>query len=72
MFEGFLSYKPKRTKHEDDARRLVDEFAVAERFLPCNGSQPICEAIKGVSEIRRYNLPEMFFDRRFKNSEEPA
>jgi hypothetical protein len=55
LVEGFLSYKPTRTRHEDDARRLVDEFAVAERFAPCEGSQPICLEIQGVPEIRRYN-----------------
>lgn len=57
LVEGFLSYKPVRTTHEDDARRLVDEFAVAERFLPCAGSQPICEIIRGIPEIIRYNKP---------------
>lgn len=58
LVEGFLSYKPKRTTHEADARRLVDEFAVAERFMPCRGSEPICTSIHGIPEIRRYNAPK--------------
>ena len=57
LVEGFLSYKPTRTTHEADARRLIDEFAVAERFLSCAGSQPICKTVNGVPEIRRYNAP---------------
>lgn len=57
LVEGFLSYKPAQTTHEEDARRLVDEFSVAERFLPREGSQPICNQIKGIPEIRRYNQP---------------
>ena len=57
LVEGFLSYKPTRTIHQDDARRLVDEFAVAERFLPNAGSQPICPNIENVPEVRRYNAP---------------
>ena len=57
LVEGFLSYKPTRTSHETDARRLIDEFAVAERFIPHDGSQPICMGISGIPEIRRYNAP---------------
>ncbi len=57
LVEGFLSYKPTRTTHEDDARRLIDEFEIAERFLPYEGSQPICKTIDSVPEIRRYNAP---------------
>ena len=57
LVEGFLSYKPTRTTHEDDARRLIDEFAVAERFLPREGSEPICPRVNGVPGIRRYNAP---------------
>lgn len=57
LVEGFLSYKPTRTTHEDDARRLIDEFAVAERFPPRESSQPICKTLDGVPEIRRYNAP---------------
>ena len=57
LAEGFLSYKPVRTSHVADAQRLVDEFADAERFLPCDGSEPICTKIDGVPEIRRFNAP---------------
>lgn len=57
LVEGFLSYKPSRTTHLADAQRLVDEFASAERFQPCNGSEPICAKINGVPEIRRFNAP---------------
>ena len=64
LVEGFLSYKPTRTTHEDDARRLVDEFAVAERFIPLDGSQPICASIGGIPEIKRYNTPGMQLKRR--------
>ena len=58
LVEGFLSYKPTRTTHEADARRLVEEFGVAERFLPYSGSEPIYGKISGVPEIRRYNAPQ--------------
>lgn len=57
LIEGFLSYKPVRTLHTDDARRLVDEFSAAERFFPHEGSQPICKTINRIPEIRRYNRP---------------
>lgn len=57
LVEGFLSYKPKRTTHETDARRLVEEFSTAERFFPHEHSQPICPNIKGIPEIKRYNEP---------------
>ena len=57
LVEGFLSYKPTRTTHEADARRLVDEFAIAERFAPCDSSQAICTKINGIPKIRRYNAP---------------
>ena len=55
LVEGFLSYKPTRTNHVDDAQRLVDEFSSAERFLPSVGSEPISTKIDGVPEIRRFN-----------------
>ena len=57
LVEGFLSYKPVRTTHEADARRLVDEFSTAEQFFPHKQSQPICSKINGIPEIRRYNAP---------------
>ncbi len=58
LVEGFLSYKPTRTLHEDDARRLVEEFSTAQRFFPHDHSQPICSHIKSIPEIRRYNAPK--------------
>ncbi|QQL46313.1 hypothetical protein [Sulfuriroseicoccus oceanibius] len=57
LVEGFLSYKPVRTRHEDDARRMLDEFETAERFSPHPDSEPICQCIEGVPEILRYNPP---------------
>ncbi len=57
IVEGFLSYKPARTDHTEDARRLVDEFAVAEQFISCDGSEPISHNIDGVPHIRRFNAP---------------
>ena len=57
LVEGFLSYKPKKTTHADDAKRLVKEFHTAEQFVPLPGSQAILPSIVGVPEIRRYNAP---------------
>ena len=57
LVEGFLSYKPVRTAHSDDARRLLVEFDQAERFEALSGSEPICDLLDGVSQIRRYNKP---------------
>lgn len=57
IVEGFLSYKPSPTDHTEDARRLVDEFAVAEQFMPRDGSEPISPNIDGVPQIRRFNPP---------------
>ena len=57
VVEGFLSYKPTPTRHTEDARRLVDEFALAERFRPRSGSKPISSSIDGVPQIRRFNAP---------------
>lgn len=58
LVEGFLSYKPVKTTHAHDAQRLLEEFARAERFSPCEGSEPICPFIHGIPEIRRYNKPK--------------
>ena len=57
LVEGFLSYKTHRTQHQQDAQRLVDEFAQAERFTAASGSQPIHPQILGIPAIRRYNVP---------------
>lgn len=57
LIEGFLSYKTSRTQHQDDAQRLIDEFAHAERFHAATGSEPIHRQISGIPEIRRYNAP---------------
>lgn len=57
LVEGFLSYKPARTTHVDDARRMLLEFDRAEVFEPETGSEPICLLVDGVPEIRRYNKP---------------
>lgn len=58
IVEGFLSYKPSPTRHTEDARRLVDEFAVAEQFIPCVGSEPISRQMDGVPQVRRFNAPD--------------
>jgi hypothetical protein len=58
LVEGFLSYKPARTTHEDDARRILLEFEQAERFQAAEGSEPIAPFIAGLPEIRRYNRPK--------------
>ena len=57
LVEGFLSYKPARTAHADDARRLIEEFDTSEIFQPATGSQAISPAIQGLPQIRRYNRP---------------
>jgi len=57
LVEGFLSYKPVRTAHSEDARRLLVEFDQAERFEALSGSEPICDLFDGVPQIRRYNKP---------------
>ena len=57
LVEGFLSYKSSRTTHSDDAARILKEFDRAERFTAESGSEPLCELIDGVPEIRRYNPP---------------
>ena len=57
LVEGFLSYKPTRTTHVDDAQRLLLEFDRAEVFEPAVGSEPICALMAGIPEIRRYNKP---------------
>jgi len=57
LVEGFLSYKKTRTQHCDDAQRLLDEFATAERFQARDGSEPICPEITGAPLIIRYNAP---------------
>ena len=57
LVEGFLSYKPVRTAHSEDARRLLAEFNHAECFEALSGSEPICDLIDGVPQIRRYNKP---------------
>ena len=46
-----------RTAHSDDARRLLVEFHQAERFEALSGSEPICDLLDGVPQIRRYNKP---------------
>ena len=55
--EGFPQLQTERTTHAEDARRLLDEFDRAERFRPEPGSEPVCDLIDGVPEIRRYNPP---------------
>lgn len=57
LVEGFLSYKPARTAHVEDARRLILEFDQAEIFEPQEGSEPISSLIQGVPQVRRYNKP---------------
>ena len=57
LVEGFLSYKTHRTQHQQDAQRLVDEFAQAEQFTAASGSQSIHPQIFGIPAIRRYNAP---------------
>lgn len=57
LVEGFLSYKPARTTHVDDAGRLLVEFDRAEVFEPETGSEPICAQIDGVPQVRRFNKP---------------
>jgi hypothetical protein len=57
LVEGFLSYKPVRTEHSEDAERMVVEFQRAERFEALPGSEPICNLIDAVPQIRRYNKP---------------
>lgn len=57
LVEGFLSYKPTRTKHGEDAVRILREFDNAERYMPELGSEPLCKLIDDVPEIRRYNPP---------------
>jgi hypothetical protein len=57
LTEGFLSYKPARTTHIEDAQRLIKEYGNAECFSPREGSTPICAAIHTPPEIRRYNSP---------------
>ena len=53
LVEGFLSYKPVRTAHSEDALR----FDHAERFEALSDSEPICDLLDGVPQIRRYNKP---------------
>ncbi|MEM1221482.1 MAG: hypothetical protein AAGH40_01855 [Verrucomicrobiota bacterium] len=55
LVEGFLSYKPRKTEHTEDAFRLLKEFDTAECFSPCSGSLPILKEISSPPEIRRYN-----------------
>ena len=57
LVEGFLSYKPVRTAHSEDALRLLVEFDQAECFEALSGSEPICDLLDGVPQIRRYNRP---------------
>ena len=57
LVEGFLSYKPVRTAHSEDALRLLVEFNHAECFEALSGSEPICDLLDGVPQIRRYNKP---------------
>jgi hypothetical protein len=57
LVEGFLSYKPVRTAHSEDALRLLVEFDHAERFEALSDSEPICDLLDGVPQIRRYNKP---------------
>ena len=57
IIEGFLSYKPARTQHTEDAQRMILEFESAEVFQPHAGSQPILPNIEGVPLIKRYNKP---------------
>jgi hypothetical protein len=57
LVEGFLSYKPVRTAHSEDALRLLVEFDHAECFEALFGSEPICDLLDGVPQIRRYNKP---------------
>ena len=57
LVEGLLSYKPVRTAHSEDTRRLLVEFHQAERFEAFSGSDPVCDWLDGVSQIRRYNKP---------------
>jgi hypothetical protein len=57
IVEGFLSYKSVRSAHQVDAQRLVDEFELAERFMPKEGSERILPIMEAVPEVRRYNAP---------------
>ncbi|MFT5623502.1 MAG: hypothetical protein ACI9FZ_001439 [Bacteroidia bacterium] len=57
LVEGFLSYKPVRTAHSEDALRLLVEFDQAECFEALAESEPICDLLDGVPQIRRYNKP---------------
>ena len=57
LVEGFLSYKLVRTAHSEDARRLLVEFHQTERFEAFPGSEPVCDLLDGVPQIRRYNKP---------------
>jgi hypothetical protein len=57
LVEGFLSYKPVRTAHSEDALRLLVEFDQAECFEALPESEPICDLLDGVPQIRRYNKP---------------
>jgi len=57
IVEGFLSYKPERTTHSEDAFRLVNEFHIAEAFEPALSSEPILNIIDRSPKILRYNKP---------------
>ena len=57
LVEGFLSYKKTRTEHTQDARRMLEEFEIAETFEPRLGSQPLSRSIRGIPVIKRYNKP---------------
>ena len=58
LVEGFLSFKPTRSEHSEDARRLLSEFQSAERFQARRGSEAISPKIRGVPTIVRYNAPK--------------
>lgn len=57
LIEGFLSYKTTRTKHSDDATRMLTECDSAERFQPVTGTEPIGHLIDGVPEVRKFHPP---------------
>jgi len=57
IIEGFLSYKPARTQHTDDALRMIAELETAETFTPALGSEPILPSIDAAPIIKRYNRP---------------
>lgn len=58
LVEGFLSFKKTRSQHSEDARRLLSEFQIAERFEARTGSEAISPLLEGVPMILRYNAPK--------------